>query len=550
MKLIDFSKTDNNQLLSCLGGNIKLINTRARARQPEITFQDRGDVKSVSYSYNGQHVIYVNENKSKLNIITYNALTNSDLNSVFTFLSDIIIIDFIVSPIHNHVAIIFIAQSNITISTDGQHRINPENSNKMGLHIYDFTPGNSRLLFERYEDDLRNMSFSEDNKFAISGGFNVTGQHCGLIIVDLATGNIISHGLEISAIEIIYLYPNLTHPRRSSNRILVISINDDDIRNIEIRDTNTLELIHARQTNLFIFDVYVKSSGEIILATDNGIYCFTMTFIDREVVPIFREYYISEITYSINRDRIGLLTLGPDPENINSSKPDNIFIYDFAPRINIMYQSNPNPGQYRWRHQVQEEPFIRMIPDAPVVNPPTGVVSSEPEIYDTQLDIAVATPPSNAVKLKKYGKKQCFDIFNTSEEIIGNYLTSNTDNLVIFYKYSGDDDFQASCLTFSALKTYLKDPNYVFYRCIDRKDYRTYQAEPPEFLKLPTQSGNLFVDYQLMKQKYMQRQNMVFLEHGEQIPKTITLIASLSMHFVSRNHCQEGSVIDVYRIIF
>jgi hypothetical protein len=57
MKLIDFSKTDNNELLSCLDGNIKLINIRARARQPEITFQDRGDVKSVSYSYNGQHII-------------------------------------------------------------------------------------------------------------------------------------------------------------------------------------------------------------------------------------------------------------------------------------------------------------------------------------------------------------------------------------------------------------------------------------------------------------------------------------------------------------
>jgi hypothetical protein len=53
-----------------------------------------------------------------------------------------------------------------------------------------------------------------------------------------------------------------------------------------------------------------------------------------------------------------------------------------------------------------------------------------------------------------------------------------------------------------------------------------------------------------MKTKYLQRQNMIFLEHSNKVEKTISYDASYFMYFVSRNHCQNGSVIDVYKIIF
>ena len=568
MNKINFSKTDNNIFISCLDQNIKENNLSLPAADQERIYPGRGAVETVAYSYNGQHVIYVNENKSKINIISYNSLINSQFDYVFTFQSDFTILNYALSPNNNHIAILFRAENSVNLSYYGPRNIDPVNRMRFGVHVYDFTPGNVNIIYERFEEDIRFIHLSDDNKIALSGGFNVRGQDSGLIIVDLRTRDIITHGLDVDNVELIYFYPN-THPSRNTNRILVINSTDNDnIKNIEMRSSNNLRLIEARHINLFIFDLHVKSDGGITLATDQGLFQFTMDLYDRNFIPLFPEYFVSQITYSLREDKIGLTTLGWHPHERNRSIPDNIFIYELGPRNQTIFQSNPHPGQYRWSNAVQEAPFLRMMlyqheqpqpmaaipnpepPRAAIPNPPQAVVSSEPEIQDAQLDIVVATQPTNATKLRKYEKKECFDIFNMSEEIIGHYLSSDPDNLVIFYKYPSDADFQASCLTFSALKTYLKDPNYVFYRCIDRKDFRTYHRDLPEFLKIPTQAGNLFVDYQLMKQKYMQRQNMIFLEHSEQIPKTITMNASLTMHFVSRNHCQDGSVIELYRIIF
>jgi hypothetical protein len=89
----------------------------------------------------------------------------------------------------------------------------------------------------------------------------------------------------------------------------------------------------------------------------------------------------------------------------------------------------------------------------------------------------------------------------------------------------------------------------VFYSCVQRKDFRTYCHDPPQFLKIPG-SHTIFVDYQAIKQKYMQRQNMIFLENNFRVENTISYDASYFMRFISSNHCQEGSVINVYRIIF
>jgi hypothetical protein len=149
-----------------------------------------------------------------------------------------------------------------------------------------------------------------------------------------------------------------------------------------------------------------------------------------------------------------------------------------------------------------------------------------------------------------HGNDNCFDLLLISEENIGKYLSSDPDNIVIFYKNPSYARFLATCCTFSRLKKYLKDPLHVFYACIPRYDFRNYYRNPPEFLKIPTGTHTIFVSYQDMKTKYMQRQNMIFLEHNNKVEKTITYDASFNMAFVSGNHCQASSIIDVYRIIF
>ena len=89
----------------------------------------------------------------------------------------------------------------------------------------------------------------------------------------------------------------------------------------------------------------------------------------------------------------------------------------------------------------------------------------------------------------------------------------------------------------------------IFYGCVPGKDFRRYWHDPPQFLKIPG-SHTIFVDYQDMKQKYMQRQNMIFVVNSFCVAKTISYDASYFMRFISSNHCQKGSIINVYRIIF
>ena len=43
---------------------------------------------------------------------------------------------------------------------------------------------------------------------------------------------------------------------------------------------------------------------------------------------------------------------------------------------------------------------------------------------------------------------------------------------------------------------------------------------------------------------------MIFLEFNERVDTTITYEAVVTNNFVSSNHCQPGSLIDVHRIIF
>jgi hypothetical protein len=73
--------------------------------------------------------------------------------------------------------------------------------------------------------------------------------------------------------------------------------------------------------------------------------------------------------------------------------------------------------------------------------------------------------------------------------------------------------------------------------------------DPPEYLKIPSQN-NIYVSYSDIKHKYMQRQNMIFLEYEKKVDETISYNVSISNNTVSGWHCGNGTNIDVYRIIF
>ena len=172
----------------------------------------------------------------------------------------------------------------------------------------------------------------------------------------------------------------------------------------------------------------------------------------------------------------------------------------------------------------------------------------ESPIDDASLDAVYQYQSPDADRLDRYKSERCFDVINQSDEVIGDYLYDHH-NLVIFYRPPDSHHFFANCLTFDTLKNYLKDPKYIFYSCVEGKDFRTYHREAPQYLKIPGRT-TIFVSYDIIKRKYMERQNMIFLEFEKDISKTITYSASNTMIHISSNHCQDGSSIPLYNVVF
>ena len=128
-------------------------------------------------------------------------------------------------------------------------------------------------------------------------------------------------------------------------------------------------------------------------------------------------------------------------------------------------------------------------------------------------------------------------------------MAESNDNIVIFYKNPEQADFFATCLTFTALKRFLKDPKSVYYGCVPQKPFNDYYKEQPEYLKIPSQN-NIYVSYSDIKRKFIQRQNMIFLELEKTVEETVSYNVSITMEALSGWHCGKGTSINVYRIIF
>jgi hypothetical protein len=302
----------------------------------------------------------------------------------------------------------------------------------------------------------------------------------------------------------------------------------DNTHNIKILDleNNFREIYNRNLGGYNVNTVNISQNGQIGIGTRTG-FIYLRTFEEDQIPEVlFPDLNVTTVIFSQSGNKIKVLC----------NNLDEISGQEY---LEVQHHNLVEPEDDIPIEDVLQWELIRIVEEEEqelLINPP-GLNSC-------------AIPPTNPDKLQLYADKTCFDIFQISEENIGQYLSEDKDNIVIFYKQVEEPDFFATCLTFTGLKKYIQDPKHGFYRCIHRKAYRTYIDDQPDFLKIPTQTITIFVSYEDIKQKYIQRQNMIFLEYSERVDTTITYEAIVTNNFVSSNHCQQGSVIDVYRIIF
>ena len=531
MKIIDYSPIHDNIFLTTINGEIEIYGDEQRLIYNGI--EDK-TINSASFSYDAQHVIFVDRDETQLNIISYDYLLDNNFNYIFNFSTDFIIEDYAVSLNKNQIAILFRVRNYITHFIDGQ-RFNPgADLNNILLHVYDFTPDNCRLVFSNYANGIANIALSELDTIAIIGEFNVEGRDCALNIFDLNNGSLIDSGYEIDTVLLIHFYPESD---RNHNKLLLITQKEDERANGTYAiETRTIDDHHSIEHLFVEFDInsiFIKRDGEIAFGTNVGIIFIQLDGPAPVQKYLFRDKNIGQISYSQSENCIGFGVL--DESEFRHMYRD-VHVFNII-RNEITFNDVMDSSDEDDEDDDEDEDDEEDEEDEEILINPDDLTSC-------------VIPPTNPALIQLYGNKTCFDTIQLNEENIGNYLSADRDNIVIFYKQIADAEFLATCLTFTGLKKYIQDPKHGFYRCVDRKDYRTYIDDQPDFLKIPTQTITIFVSYEDIKLKYIQRQNMIFLEYIERVDTTITYEAIITNNFVSSNHCQDGSLIDVYRIIF
>jgi hypothetical protein len=540
MKTIDYSPINENTFIivnESNDGSFKLFHNGELIYNSLPTLNI--EFLNVAFSHDGSNIIFLQHLHSgqRINIVPLNAilLNNIDQASIFRFNTDYKILDFIVSTNSNQIAILFQTNAYYNNSITGVSNIHAANRFDFFLNVYDFT--NNRLLFERIYGRPIKFSISEIDTIAITS--HVVDHYEGINsfeidIFDVITENRLNLFYEYE-IQFIQYIPEI---EPNYNKLLVITREPGNIQNIKILniEDNFREIYNKNIDGYIVKTVNVTRNGQIAIGTQTGLIYFSSLEEDQIPQLLFDNLSITNIIFSQTGNKIKVAYIEYDDmidEEYLSIGHHNLIEPDEYIPIEDVHQYEPiqlgQEDQGQWEQWEEEEEDI--------------------VIDDPELD-ACFIPPTNPQKLQLYGNQNCFDVIQMNEENIGQYLSADRDNIVIFYKQPTDVDFLATCLTFTALKKYLKDPKHAFYSCEDGKDLRTYYTQPPEFLKIPTQSHTIFVSYQDIKQKYIQRQNMIFLEFNERVETTITYEASITMNFVSCNHCQKGSIINVYRIIF
>jgi hypothetical protein len=588
MNKIAYSKVNEN-IFYYIDINSKL-NMMENLNNVEYTanIEDKINAIGVNTSYNDEYILYngIEIGNEFLSIISFDRFRRGDLQNIaFRFETSINIEKINVSKNRNRVAIVFMVHDYYSVLMNGHlvgHEVNfIEAMDNYYLHVYDFSEDNSRLIFQKIYNREINVAFSDIDTIAIASRSH---EHCSQFeVYDLNTGNRLIFGdqlpiLNSSRITCMHYIPSTDH---LPNYIVIVTKANPSIyhyRVIDLRENTFREIWNSIVPNN-ITCIDIARNGRIALGGESGVLVYHSFGAGSSTY--FQERAINGLSFSLNALYLGVNFRNFFQHNgIVLYRPENISVLSLqqgVPGVDTIIFRDPvflDDDNFGYAHgfeddlgyefedhydEQDERDRVRPVDEMGAhhaynrraqLPPVRQVPEPDVEIQDPQLDIAVPNQPSNPQKLQIHGNDNCFDLSLLSEEKIGDYLSSDPDNIVIFYKNPGDAGFLATCLTFSRLKKYLKDPLHVFYTCIPRYDFRNYHRNQPEFLKIPTQAGNLFVDYQLMKQKYMQRQNMIFLEHSRKVERTITYDASFNMAFVSGNHCQDGSVIDVYNIIF
>ena len=599
MNNIAYSKTNENIFLYIDNNSQLNIMDELTNIEYNRDGQRKINASGVNISYNDDYILYNNPGDTdSLSIERYDDLLNGYLGRVRFRFETAVITDIVVSKNRNRVAIIFIPDQHYTVQINGQRERHDApivaSMDYNYLHVYDFSDVDTTLVFEKIYNTEVIIALSDIDTIAIFSAIDINDKL--FEVYDLNTGNnIISENnqrlLNFSTISCMHYISSTPH---LYNFLVIITVNahlQNHLRVINLQGNTFIEIWNnIVQNNVSCIDI--ARNGRIALGGINGILVYhsfgavaSTYFQDRSIdgLSLSPNALYLGIDFLIGyrelffRPRISVLSLQqgiPGVDTIIFQYP----VYDHGDEGMINYDNRDDDlHDQRERHRVIDEMDMvhrqvnafdiddefhdaNLVPvrylhnfvddDQAELSPIHRVEEPDVEIEDPQLDVVVPNQPPDQLKLKMHGSDDCLDLYSLDEENIGNYLSNDPDNIVIFYKQPSDAGFLATCCSFTRLKKYLKDPMHVFYSCIQGYDFRNYYRNPPEFLKIPTGTHTIFVNYQDMKAKYLQRQNMIFLEHQGKVQNTITYDASFNMAFVSGNHCQDGSVIDVYRIIF
>jgi len=148
----------------------------------------------------------------------------------------------------------------------------------------------------------------------------------------------------------------------------------------------------------------------------------------------------------------------------------------------------------------------------------------------------------------------CYDVINLTEQKVAQFIEENPNALVIFYEMKGRKDgmFNAECFDGDDLLNFINSETNILYECDDDVppfDY-AYREGLQKYLLIPTGNITINVNYDEFVAAYERGQNMIFLVFDRTIPKTMGHQSSRSQNFISGNHCQKGSNIDVYKVLF
>jgi hypothetical protein len=351
MKIIDFSPSNENIFILANDQNyINVIENESTVIfNSEYPEGETIHAKYVSFSHDGNNVVYVNDTPtSKLTITEYTELFEINVdggritNSVF--ITDGEIINYKLSPNYNHIAILFTCRETYSDTINGVKSILDgtlpgEYQNKNILHVYDFTPGHQRLIFQKIFDNEIIFSLSEINTIAIvSYGEDIdedddVDDYSEIGIYDLTTGDktmqkYLRNDIEY-IVNLIQYYPELVP---NNNHLVLITTSSNGEKNMRILDleNNFTEFFNRHlDREITVFSIAINTNGHIALGTDNGLDLYH-TFIgdDNDYEKFFGNDTIVDISFTTNSEKVAVASSVYDrhlQSNINIFK-----IFDFT----------------------------------------------------------------------------------------------------------------------------------------------------------------------------------------------------------------------------